>query len=60
MKRSIQMPQCESLIEALRHVPNPLALAAQMRPGGGSHRTDRRNPRRDRRATRSECRTMEG
>ena len=59
MAKKFKMPTHETQIEALAHIPNLLALAAQMRPGGGAHRTDRGHIRFERRGTRNECRLME-
>ena len=60
MARRFKVPaRHETQVEALAHVPNPMALAAQMRPGGGVHRTDRGHIRFERRTGRSDCRLME-
>lgn len=49
----------QSMAEAAAKTPNPLALAAQVRSGGGAHRTDRRDKQRERRESRRECRELE-
>ena len=47
-------------LEALASTPNPLALAAHLMTGGGTHRTPVNDHRRGRRQAKHECRQMEG
>ena len=51
------MPQRETLVEALSHIPNPGLLTMRSRQGGGTHRTPRLDHHRDRRQARQQARS---